>query len=150
MIKRASIFVFSFAVLLTLISFGVLLAQEKFQTKPITILVPYESGGSTDITTRALSEAAGKFFGQPIIVQKQTWRSQARQILALVLGPMMESALCRSLTLSDGSSAIFFRRPIALVFMAASFLAFSHLCFRRSRRAQAHREHEERLIFTCV
>jgi hypothetical protein len=71
MIKRASIFVFSFLVLLTLISFGVLLAQEKFQTKPITIFVPYGSGGSTDITTRALSEAGGKLLGQPIIVQNK-------------------------------------------------------------------------------
>jgi putative tricarboxylic transport membrane protein len=43
-------------------------------------------------------------------------------ILALVLGPMMENALRRSLLLSDGSPFIFVTRPISLVFIANALL----------------------------
>jgi putative tricarboxylic transport membrane protein len=35
-------------------------------------------------------------------------------VLALVLGPMVETALAQSLTMSRGSLAIFFTRPTAL------------------------------------
>jgi len=43
-------------------------------------------------------------------------------ILALVLGPMMENALRRSLLLSAGSPFIFVTRPISLVFIAIALL----------------------------
>jgi putative tricarboxylic transport membrane protein len=43
-------------------------------------------------------------------------------VLALVLGPMMESALRRSLLLSDGSPLIFFQRPISAVFLGVTAL----------------------------
>jgi putative tricarboxylic transport membrane protein len=43
-------------------------------------------------------------------------------ILAFVLGPMMEVALRRSLTLSDGSFMIFLQRPIAAVCLVITFL----------------------------
>lgn len=87
MIKRAFFFVFSFAVLSTLFSSGLLLAQEKFPIKPITILVPYEAGGSTDITTRALGEAAGKLLGQPIVVENKAGGSGAVAIASLLQTP---------------------------------------------------------------
>jgi putative tricarboxylic transport membrane protein len=38
-------------------------------------------------------------------------------VLGLVLGPLMENALRRSLIMSKGSLAIFFQRPLSLVFM---------------------------------
>lgn len=41
-------------------------------------------------------------------------------ILGLVLAPILEVSLRQSLTLSDGSYAIFFQRPIALTFMVAA------------------------------
>ncbi len=41
-------------------------------------------------------------------------------ILALVLGPMMEKALRRSLLLSAGSPAIFFTRPISAILSGAA------------------------------
>jgi len=43
-------------------------------------------------------------------------------VLALVLGPMVESALRRSLLLSDGSPFIFFQRPISAVFLGVTML----------------------------
>jgi putative tricarboxylic transport membrane protein len=45
-------------------------------------------------------------------------------VLALVLGPMIESALRRSLLLSDGSPVIFFQRPISAFFLAVTALLF--------------------------
>jgi putative tricarboxylic transport membrane protein len=43
-------------------------------------------------------------------------------VLALVLGPMMETALRRSLVISDGGFAIFFTRPISASFLITALL----------------------------
>jgi putative tricarboxylic transport membrane protein len=43
-------------------------------------------------------------------------------VLAVVLGPLVESSLKQSLVMSSGSLAIFFSRPIAAVLMLVSFL----------------------------
>jgi len=43
-------------------------------------------------------------------------------ILALVLGPMLERALRRSLIFSDGNPAIFFSRPISAVFLSIAIV----------------------------
>ena len=42
-------------------------AQE-YPTKPITLIVPWPAGGSTDIAMRAIADSASKFIGQPIAV----------------------------------------------------------------------------------
>lgn len=39
-----------------------------FPTKPITIVVPYAAGGSTDVLARVLAEAMGRDLGQPVVV----------------------------------------------------------------------------------
>jgi len=39
----------------------------EYPTKPITFYIPWPAGGGTDIVTRPLIEAAGKYLGQPII-----------------------------------------------------------------------------------
>jgi tripartite-type tricarboxylate transporter receptor subunit TctC len=46
-------------------------AQE-YPTKPITLIVPWTAGGSTDITMRAMAEVAGKHLGQPIVIDNKT------------------------------------------------------------------------------
>jgi len=43
-----------------------------FPTKPITMLCGFGAGGITDLTSRALAEAARKYFGQPVIVENVT------------------------------------------------------------------------------
>jgi len=43
-----------------------------FPSKPITLIVPWNAGGSTDIYFRAMAEAAGKQLGQPIVVDNKT------------------------------------------------------------------------------
>src|SRR5207342_2281600 len=45
-------------------------AQE-YPTKPITLIVPWPAGGSTDISMRAIAESASKLLGQPIAVDNK-------------------------------------------------------------------------------
>ncbi len=49
---------------------GPALAQA-YPTKPITMIVPWPAGGSTDVAMRALSHAASKHLGQPIIIDNK-------------------------------------------------------------------------------
>lgn len=59
----------AFALILFL-SLTPLWAQGKFPTKPITLIVPYGSGG-TDSQYRKLAELVGKDLGQPVVVMNQ-------------------------------------------------------------------------------
>lgn len=43
-------------------------AEEKFPTKPITLLVGFNPGGVGDLPNRALGETASKTLGQPVVV----------------------------------------------------------------------------------
>ncbi|MEI7670541.1 MAG: tripartite tricarboxylate transporter permease [Deltaproteobacteria bacterium] len=52
-------------------------------------------------------------------------------VLAIVLAPMMESALRQSLMLSSGSPMIFIQRPIAAVLLVLVFVSLSLPFFRR-------------------
>lgn len=49
---------------------GTAQAQD-YPTKPITLIVPWTAGGSTDITMRAMAEVAAKHLGQPIIIDNK-------------------------------------------------------------------------------
>lgn len=42
-----------------------------FPTKPITLIVPYAAGGSTDVLARALAKVSPKYIPQPIVVVNQ-------------------------------------------------------------------------------
>jgi tripartite-type tricarboxylate transporter receptor subunit TctC len=44
---------------------------QDFPTKPITLIVPFPAGGSTDLTLRAIAEVAGKPLGQPVIIENK-------------------------------------------------------------------------------
>jgi putative tricarboxylic transport membrane protein len=46
------------------------------------------------------------------------------RVLAMLLGRLAENSLRQPLVLSGGSAAIFFTRPIALLFVAAAILAY--------------------------
>ncbi len=55
---------------------GVLLApwaaaQEPWPSKPISIVVPFPSGGTTDVLARALADALSKSLGQAVIVESR-------------------------------------------------------------------------------
>ncbi|MDB5627279.1 MAG: tripartite tricarboxylate transporter substrate binding protein [Tardiphaga sp.] len=46
-------------------------AAQDYPTKPITLIVPWPSGGSTDISMRAIADAASKQLGQPIVIDNK-------------------------------------------------------------------------------
>lgn len=41
---------------------------DAYPSKPITLIVPFPAGGATDVQMRALSQAAAKELGQPIVI----------------------------------------------------------------------------------
>jgi tripartite-type tricarboxylate transporter receptor subunit TctC len=49
---------------------GAALAQD-YPTKPVTLIVPWPAGGSTDISMRAIADAASKHLGQPIVIDNK-------------------------------------------------------------------------------
>ncbi|MGQ0684817.1 Bug family tripartite tricarboxylate transporter substrate binding protein [Bradyrhizobium sp.] len=44
---------------------------QDYPTKPITLIVPWPAGGSTDLVMRAMAESASKVLGQPIVVDNK-------------------------------------------------------------------------------
>ena len=61
-------------------AYSIALAQE-FPTRPMTLIVPWPAGGTTDVAMRALANATEKFLGQAIIIKNRPGDSGA-------LGPM--------------------------------------------------------------
>jgi putative tricarboxylic transport membrane protein len=57
-------------------------------------------------------------------------------ILGLVLGPMFESALRRSMIMSKGSFMIFFHRPISMIFLGVTLLMLISPFFTKKRLAE--------------
>jgi tripartite-type tricarboxylate transporter receptor subunit TctC len=59
-----------------LVLLGVLLSlgavAQKYPTRPISMIVPWSAGGSTDLTARALAPVLEKTLGQPIRVENRT------------------------------------------------------------------------------
>ena len=72
--RRGSIRVFLIAALLAAslsLSLSRALWAQQYPTKPINMIIGWGAGGSTDITLRALCEAAGRLLGQPIVAQNK-------------------------------------------------------------------------------
>ena len=46
-------------------------SAQDYPAKPITLIVPWPAGGSTDITMRAIAEVASKRLGQPIVIDNK-------------------------------------------------------------------------------
>lgn len=48
---------------------------DTYPSKPVTFIVPWPAGGSSDLTMRALADAASKHLGQPIVVENRAGAS---------------------------------------------------------------------------
>ena len=57
------------ALLLSLISLPAMAAD--FPTKPVTLIVPWPPGGSTDVSFRVLAETTSKYLGQPVVIENK-------------------------------------------------------------------------------
>ena len=62
-------FVLTAAVVLTAAGFAA--AQPAWPTKPITMVVPFPSGGLADLVARPVAEAMGRDLGQPVIIENK-------------------------------------------------------------------------------
>ena len=75
-------------------------AQDKFPSKPITILLGYPPGGSTDTTARALAPVLERILGQPVVVMN---RPGAAAKIELVLGNQLREAALTAAIASTSS-----------------------------------------------
>ena len=83
-------------------------------------------------------------FGVIGYVMKKFDYEAAPLVLALVLGPIMENAVRRSLVISDGDFTVFFTRPISAFFLIAGLLIlFSPLFLKKTRVSAELRTGEE-------
>lgn len=61
--------------LLAILSFGAVPASAAWPEKPITLIVPWAAGGSTDILARVLSEHLTRSLGQSVVVENRSGAS---------------------------------------------------------------------------
>ena len=76
----------------------------------------FAAGNSTFYILVALS------FGLIGFIMEKLSIPLAPLILALILGPMMETGFTQSMTISDHSLSIFIKQPISLCMLAASLI----------------------------
>jgi putative tricarboxylic transport membrane protein len=76
-------------------------------------------------------------FGVIGYVMKKLDYEAAPLVLALVLGPIMENAVRRSLVIADGDVMVFFTRPISAFFLIAGLLILFSPLFLKKRRVSA-------------
>jgi tripartite-type tricarboxylate transporter receptor subunit TctC len=70
------------------------IAQEKFPSRSITLLIGYPPGGAGDLLLRYLSESVSKRLGQPVVIlnkiggegQSRSAKSKPRNLMAIRLG----------------------------------------------------------------
>lgn len=106
---------------LALFSSGPAWAQD-YPSKPITLIVPWPAGGSSDITMRAIAESAGKKLGQPIVVDNKPGA-------AGTLGPATMAATAKpdGYTLSQMPISVV-RIPIIQKTTFETLRDFSYIC----------------------
>lgn len=77
-------------------------AAQVFPTRPVTLIVPFSAGGTTDVVLRALAAASEKHLGQPIVIENRGGAGGT-------LGPALMAAAARpdGYTVSQISFVVF-------------------------------------------
>jgi tripartite-type tricarboxylate transporter receptor subunit TctC len=65
--RRRVLTVAVMAAVATALSLAGAARAQTFPPKPVTLIVPWPAGGSTDLAMRAFAEAAQKHLGQPVV-----------------------------------------------------------------------------------
>jgi tripartite-type tricarboxylate transporter receptor subunit TctC len=60
-----------FALAVAGLAFALAAQAQQFPSKPVTLIVPWPAGGSTDIYFRKLGEITAKHLGQPIVIENR-------------------------------------------------------------------------------
>ena len=68
--RRAAIAVFGVLAAVAIAHTGPAAAQD-YPSKPITLIIPWPAGGSSDVSMRAIAEAASKRLGQPFVMDNK-------------------------------------------------------------------------------
>jgi tripartite-type tricarboxylate transporter receptor subunit TctC len=64
-------FIVVLAIMIMFLGLGLSAIAAEYPTKPINLVIQYPAGGSTDLTARALANAAKKYLGQPVICENK-------------------------------------------------------------------------------
>src|SRR6476659_3190702 len=71
-----------FAVAVSL--FAATVSAQDFPSRPVTLIVPWPAGGSTDLVMRALATSTEKYLGQPIVIENKPGEAGTLGARALV------------------------------------------------------------------
>ena len=71
MLRQAIVSVFGSLFVISGAASALAQGAQDYPSKPITLIVPWNAGGSTDVYFRALGEAASKELGQPVVVDNK-------------------------------------------------------------------------------
>ncbi|MGH8818052.1 MAG: Bug family tripartite tricarboxylate transporter substrate binding protein, partial [Achromobacter pestifer] len=63
--------VLAFACLLSLPLAGGSVLAQSYPARPISLIVPFPAGGTTDVLARALGQELAKSLGQPVVVENK-------------------------------------------------------------------------------
>jgi tripartite-type tricarboxylate transporter receptor subunit TctC len=67
-LTKRHLFIFTGFVLFSLVFLPLNVLADNFPSKPVTMIVPYRAGGSTDTMARVLAKALKKELGKPVVV----------------------------------------------------------------------------------
>ena len=62
-------------------------AQEKFPTKTVSMISPYQPGGTSGLIAQTLAQKLSESWGQPVIIENKPGASGAVGVTALIRAP---------------------------------------------------------------